>query len=74
MKLNTRQLQIRMAEKVMTTKDLASKSGLSRFFIGDCLKGNTNPKPATVGKIARALDVPIQELIETGAATPENSK
>jgi len=76
MKLNNQRLQILMAEQVLTVKDLSAKSGLSRVYISDCILRSPNPKPATVGKIARALNVNVQEIIEnvTGAATPEINK
>ena len=74
MKLNNHSLQILMAEKIITVKELADKAGLSRVFIGSCVAGTANPKPATIGKIAKALNVPVQEIIENGAATPTKQK
>lgn len=74
MKLNNRGLQILMAEKIITVKELADMAGLSRVFIGSCIAGTANPKPATVGRIAKALNVPVQAIIEGGAATPTEQK
>jgi transcriptional regulator with XRE-family HTH domain len=73
MKLNHEKVQILMAEQIIDTNELASKSELSRVFIGSCIKGNANPKPATIGKIARALNVPVTDIIENGAATPDET-
>lgn len=74
MKLNNHNLQILMAEKIITVKELADTAGLSRVFVGSCVAGTANPKPATIGKIAKALNVPVQEIIETSAATLEEQK
>ena len=69
MKLNGQNLKIIMAERIITTNELANITGLSRFLISNCIKGVANPKPATVGKIARALGVPVRDIIENAAAT-----
>lgn len=74
MKLSNRSLQILMAERIITVTELAEMAGLSRVFIGSCVAGTANPKPATIGKIARALNVPVQEIIETSAATLAEQK
>lgn len=73
MKLDSRKVQIQMAEQCMTVTELATKAELSRVFVSNCIKGSAKPKPATIGKIAKALNVPVQEIIETGAVTPEGN-
>lgn len=74
MRLDNYKLQILMAEKIITVKELADVAGLSRVFVGSCVAGTANPKPATIGKIAKALNVPVQEIIETSAATLAEQK
>ena len=61
--LNKQKLDIAMANKCMTSNELQEKSTLPR---GTFLKviGGRSVKPATAGKIAKALDVQVQELIE----------
>ena len=71
MKLSSKRVQIQMAEQCMTITELATKAELSRVLIGNCVRGCGNPKPVTIGKIAKALNVPVQEIIENGAVTPE---
>lgn len=62
-------IEILMAEKRMTYEDLAKKSGLSRFTIQKMLANKVETRPATVGKIAKALEANVKELIELEAAT-----
>lgn len=69
MKLNGMQLEIVMANRCMTINDLSQKSNVSRVALTRFISGKCNPKPATIGKIAKALGVTVQELIETEAAT-----
>jgi len=61
-----------MAERIITISELAFKAGLSRNFISNCINGKANPKPATIGKIARALNVPISEIIENAGGTDKS--
>jgi transcriptional regulator with XRE-family HTH domain len=73
MKLNSRRIQILMAEQIINAKELAQKAELSRAFIENCINGNVNPRPATIGRIANALNVPVTDIIEDGAATPDET-
>lgn len=61
--LNKQKLDIAMANKCMTSNELQKKSTLPR---GTFLKviGGKNVKPVTAGKIAKALEIQVQELIE----------
>lgn len=58
-----------LAKKCMTYSDLSNKSGVSRITIQKVLNNKVEPRPATIGKIAKALNVKVEELIETDAAT-----
>ncbi len=62
-------VELVMANKCMTYDDLAKKSGLSRFTIQKMLAKRVETRPATVGKIAKALGVNAKELIDNTAAT-----
>lgn len=70
MKLNIGNLNLQMANACMSINDLAEKSDVSRNSIGKFISGRTEPRPATVGKIAKALGCKVEDLIESGAATP----
>lgn len=64
MKINKQKLQIAMANKCMSTDDLVRLSGVSRISISKYLSGMRNPRPKALGKIAKALDVPVEKLID----------
>lgn len=53
-----------MANACMTVGELAEQSNLSRPAITKFTTGKSNPKPATIGKIAKALNVKVEDLIE----------
>lgn len=63
MRVNADRLKIAMAENCITAMELTNKAGLSRGTINNLMKSKTNSSPATVGKIAKALDVSVQNLI-----------
>lgn len=65
MKINRTKLTLAMANACMSINDLAKKSKVSRVSIGRFLNGKTEPKPATVGKLAKALNVKVENLIES---------
>ena len=53
-----------MANACITIGELAEKSGVSRPALTKFTTGKSNPKPATLGKLAKALGVKPEELIE----------
>jgi transcriptional regulator with XRE-family HTH domain len=55
-----------MANACMTIGELSKKSGVSKTALSNYTTGKSNPKPATLGKIARALNVEVEDLIERG--------
>lgn len=65
MKLNLSNLEKNLAQKIFTSKMLAEKSGLSETTISRIKRGAQNAKPETIGKIAQALGVDVDELLET---------
>lgn len=69
MKLDPIKLQIAMANSCVTTTALAELSQLSRVAVTRFTTGKSNPKPITIGKLAKALNVNVKELIESEAAT-----
>lgn len=60
---NKQKLQLAMANACMTSGDLQKKSGLPRGTFLNVVSGK-NVRPATVGKIAKALGVPVENLID----------
>lgn len=64
MKINKQKLQIAMANACLNMDDLAILADVSRISISKYLSGLRNPKPKTIGKIAKALKVPVENLID----------
>lgn len=73
MKISKNNLEIAMAKSCITLKALSLKSGIRQETIARIKKGVQDATPATVGKIAKALGVDVEELIENTAATVNQS-
>lgn len=68
MKINVMKLNVAMAKACITTNELSNKAELNYSTLTR-IKSGTQANPATIGKIAKALNVDVEELIETEAAT-----
>jgi transcriptional regulator with XRE-family HTH domain len=64
MKINKQKLQLAMANACLNMDDLAALAEISRVSISNYISGLRNPKPKTLGKIAKALNVPVENLID----------
>ena len=73
MKIDKQKLEIAMANSCITFGELSKKSGVSQFTITR-MQGNVETHPATVGKIAKALNVSAQEIVQMDAATSCQSR
>jgi len=51
-------------EKNISQGDIARSFGLDKAFISNIENGKTNPTLATIAKLAKALDVPIEDLLK----------
>lgn len=63
MKFNKTKLGIAMAENNLNFRELAEASGVSRATLSYINNGK-NCRPNVAGKIATALNKPLEELIE----------
>lgn len=63
MKANRRKLQLAMANACLTSRQLAETTGMPRPSVNNVLCGR-NVKPATIGRVAKALGVPVIEILE----------
>ncbi len=63
MKINKQKLQLAMANACLTSGDLHKKSSLPRGTFLNVITGKS-VRPATIGKIAKALNVPVENLID----------
>lgn len=64
MKINKQKLQLAMANACLNMDDLAALAEVSRVSISKYLSGLRSPKPKTIGKIAKALNVRVEDLIQ----------
>ena len=64
MKISNKKLEIAMANAMVNYKQLSNKVGMTQESFVRIKKGRQNPRPATVGKIAKALNVSVEDLIE----------
>lgn len=56
-------VRVRRAELGLTLAALATQSGVSERALSSIENGHSRPFPATVGRIASALDVPVATLM-----------
>lgn len=63
MKVDRQKLELAMARACMNSADLPTAAGLPRPTVQNAIVGK-GVRPATLGKIARALGVDPAELIE----------
>lgn len=74
MKIDNQKLDMLMATQCLTSEKLSKVTGVSQVSIARFRKGTQQPRPATVGKIAKALNVPVADIIENTAATVGETK
>jgi len=63
MKVNRKKLQLAMANACLNSEDLAVKAEMPRPTLNNAITGRS-VRPATIGKIAKALGVPVEQIIE----------
>lgn len=63
MKIDEKKLSLAMADAGMTLKDVCTCSGISDTAFRAIRQGKAKPRPATVGRIAKALNVDVKEII-----------
>lgn len=64
MKINPHKLDLALAKACLSAKDLQKEACVSDVTLARIRNGAQQPRPATVGRIARALGVNVEELIE----------
>lgn len=63
MKVNRNKLDIAMARACITRKELAVAAGMPAHSLDNMFR-ERNVRPTTLGKVARALGVDVEELME----------
>lgn len=66
MKLNTWKIKMLLAEREMSQSDLAIKIGVNRQQVNDLLSRETCTLK-TLGRIAKALGVSVEEIVKEEA-------
>ena len=64
MKIDIKKLEIIQARECMTAKEIEKKAEISHLTYLRIKKGTNQTKPLTVGKIAKALNCDVTELLE----------
>lgn len=63
MKANRDKLELAMARACLTPSELAGLAKMPRPTLNGVIRGR-NVMPATLGRVARALGVPVESLLE----------
>lgn len=64
MKVDAIKLDLAMARACMTGKELQKRAVISDVTLGRIRSGAQEPRPATAGRIAKALGVDVTDLIK----------
>ena len=64
MKINLFKLNVILARKEMAITELSKISGIPSSTLTKITTGKQAPRPITVGRIAKALDVDVLEIVE----------
>ena len=65
MNIDSQKLDLLMAVQCLTAEQLTKITGVSQPSISRLRKGTQKPRPATIGKIAKALGVDVLDIIIT---------
>ena len=63
MDLNLKKLKVAQAKACLSVSDLADLTGLGRATVSKTLNGKVISNPKTIGLIAKALNIDIEEII-----------
>lgn len=63
MNIDVSKLNLAIAKSCMTLKDLSAVSGVNTTTLSRIKQNRQVPSPKTVGKIAKALKIDVEELI-----------
>ncbi len=64
MKFDNKKFNMQLALHQISIKELCEKSGLGVTTLRKARKGQCSPRPATIGKIAKALGVDVKDIIQ----------
>lgn len=64
LKINSDKFLLALAKSGMTTTELKVKSGVGRNTISKVINNETAVRPVIVGKLAKALNVQVEQIID----------
>jgi transcriptional regulator with XRE-family HTH domain len=64
MNLNLKKLKIAQARACLSINDLSNKSGLGKATISKIINGVSNPSARSVGLLAKALNIDVEQIID----------
>ena len=67
-------LRVMRAERGLSLREAARRAGVVKETISDIERGHTHPYDVTLAKLARAYDVPVEELLEEPGPLDESSR
>lgn len=62
-KLDTKKIYLAMAEKGLTTTEIAKQGGVSQQAVSNVLNGNKIGKVKVVPAICKALDLSVKDIV-----------
>lgn len=63
LKVSSDKFLIALAKSEMTTTELTAKSGVGRNTLSKIMNNQTRVRPQIVGRLAKALNVSVEELV-----------
>ncbi len=64
MRISNEKLELAMANACMSYKQLSKTTEMTQESLSKIRTGKQNPRPTTIGKIAKALNVKVEDLVE----------
>lgn len=64
--IDNEKLRYTLASNQMMLKDLCERANISETSLRSIRKGESVPRPATIGRIAKALGVDVRDIIQDG--------
>lgn len=64
LRINHDKFLLALAKARLTTTELKNKSGVGRNTISKAINGNNPIRPVLIGKLAKALNVNVEQIID----------
>lgn len=64
LKINCNKFLVALAKSEMSTTELKIKAKVGRNTISKVMKGESSVRPAILGKLAKALNVDVEQIVD----------